>query len=391
MNSSQEAVFQRYFYQVYGNGTVSNGTLCYLWRQQNWPSITEEGSVLNGVNCDSPVKKLAGHGAVGIVSACLGFLLIPLLILNIGKFNVAGATKGFQRRAEFCWMILLILVMAVSGFAYIDVDRSLVQGISLCIFSFCFHSNVPMLVLVYWHYVSTYGFIRWRERTVVGEEMDGNERMQRIEKMEYGMPVVVYILAIIGFLLAGFHSWGKLARGEEGVATNARFKASAILNLLGLLCCEGAFCMYLIEFGRDRRKRWMSVNAGGLMVLIREVYGCLSSWNYHWNASNPKVNPGIAFGLGYLPELLLGLVICLYGLLTPGIAQVERLALQEVEEEKEKEEQEQEQERMAATRTTPARASTGLPPPPYQEVFVNEAGIEGEKEEPMEVRIERRL
>ncbi|EPY50833.1 fungal protein [Schizosaccharomyces cryophilus OY26] len=398
MNATQLETFERFFYQVYGNGTVGNGTHCYLWRQHNWPSITEEGTVLDGVNCDSPVKKLAGHGAVGIVSACLGFLLIPFLLMNIGKFNVPGAQKGFQRRAEFYWMILLILVLAVSGFAYIDVDRNPVQGLSMCIFSFCFHSNVPILVLVYWHYVSTFGFIRWRELTVVGREADGSERRKRIETMEYGMPIVMYILSMLGFLLAGFHSWARIARGEAAVATDARFKASAVINLFGLGCCVGAFCVYLKEYGRDRRKRWMSVYMGGLMVLLRGVYGCISSWKYNWNASNPKVNPGIAFGLGYVPELIVGTVICLYGVLSPGIAEVERLAVEEEEQERITQTTMDRMQvastdstwgrRLPAAAPAAAASTVSMPPPPYQEVFANDSE-EAEKEEQMEVTINR--
>lgn len=328
MNDSQVQLFQLYNYSVYSNGTISNFTNCYLINDEHTPIIESDGMIYNGQSCDSPVKSLASHGAVGIVTACFCFFLIPLLLVNIAKYW-KGKPPLLKRRMEFIWITLLILALAVGGFAYIDVDRNLVQGAAMKIFSFTFQTALPISIAILWHVISTYGFGLYRQRIVVGKHAAHFSLDHWIFVVEYYAPIVFYVFNLMGFFLAALHPWTKVVRGDGNAATDGRFKASSVLLAIAWVFACAMFIVYSFVYKLDRRGRWVGMVIMMISILPRIVYQFLETWSFTLNASNVSVNAGLVFGLGFCPPLILAYTVCIYGWAVPSIAELEKEAIHE--------------------------------------------------------------
>lgn len=152
-----QTTLEQYSYVLYpGNGTISNGTNCYLSFGNFHPSIYSNGTVDNGTNCDSPYYGIAARGGVGIAFATISILLLPFSINSLhrlGKQHLKHEHKRFRlisRRWQWYWVFLIHALSAVAGFLSIDIDRDYIAGTSFTSYGAVFTAVFPCCLGAVW-------------------------------------------------------------------------------------------------------------------------------------------------------------------------------------------------------------------------------------------------
>lgn len=73
-----------YNYTLYSNGTLSNGTNCYLTFQNYQPYLVPtNGSFVNGTSCYAPIHPVGRHAAAGMTFAIFFVLSIIVSMANL--------------------------------------------------------------------------------------------------------------------------------------------------------------------------------------------------------------------------------------------------------------------------------------------------------------------
>lgn len=150
------AELDHYNYTLYSNGTLSNGTECYLvfnqWRPHMSPA---NGTFVNGTSCYSPVNNIGHHASTGLVFAILFVASIFFSGLNLRKhgrrylpldrrWNIVG------RRWKWYWLIALAACGTISCFMSVDVDRDYLQHTPLVLQSVFYTILTPLCMAAVW-------------------------------------------------------------------------------------------------------------------------------------------------------------------------------------------------------------------------------------------------
>lgn len=146
-----------YNYTLYTNGTLSNGSNCYLtfnnFRPYMFPT---NGSFVNGTSCYSPIHPVGRHAAVGMGFALAFVLSIICTLANLRKHGRRflprdGSRIGpVGRRWKWYWVGALGVCGTVGSFMGVDVDRDHVQGAPLVIQSVFFTLLIPVMLAAVW-------------------------------------------------------------------------------------------------------------------------------------------------------------------------------------------------------------------------------------------------
>jgi|SRR5436190_3933248 len=142
-------------YTLYSNGTLSNGTNCWLTFDIYRPHMLSNGTFLNATSCYSPIKGIGQRGSVGIAFASLFAASILFTLINLRKHGkrFLPAQKRWRvvgRRWQWYWMIFVATCGAISCFTSIDVDRNYLQSIAIILQSFFYHLMFPATLAAVW-------------------------------------------------------------------------------------------------------------------------------------------------------------------------------------------------------------------------------------------------
>lgn len=142
-------------YTLYSNGTLSNGTNCWLTFDIYRPHMLPNGTFFNATSCYSPIKGIRQRGGVGIAFASLFAATILFTLANLRKHGrrLLPAEKRWKtvgRRWQWYWMIFVAACGAISCFTSIDVDRDYIPSSAIILQSLFYHLMLPAMLAAVW-------------------------------------------------------------------------------------------------------------------------------------------------------------------------------------------------------------------------------------------------
>ncbi|KAH0543289.1 hypothetical protein FGG08_002352 [Glutinoglossum americanum] len=323
-------------YTLWSNGTLSNESNCYLVFDQYKPVLLSNGTFLNATSCYAPINHIKSRAILGLVSACLFAASIVFTLINLRKLGrlYLPSEKRFRavgRRWQWYWLLVLAAFGCISGFMSIDVNRDYLPNDALIYQSFSYQLMMPALLAAEWEAVRHWG--SWNERQIVDDDPNKVPRDGVRERKEFWMPLVFYLFCFMNFFMTVPRSWThiKLQRSlsqQEGVAkptaTDARFKAAAFLAVCAwlVICYSIQHCTR--HYKPLNRGLWKNINGFFHYVPIRFFiliplaavhigYAILSAFDFDVSPLKYDSNPGWIYGLGYLPTILVILVMEIWG------------------------------------------------------------------------------
>lgn len=144
-----------YNYTLYSNGTLSNGTNCWLSFNEYKPQVLLNGTVLNGTSCYSPINGIGRRGGIGIAFGALFATTIVFTLMNLRKHGKRYLPhekrwKVIGRRWQWYWMLFIAVCGTISAVTGIDVDRDYLQSTAIILQSFFYHLMFPALLACVW-------------------------------------------------------------------------------------------------------------------------------------------------------------------------------------------------------------------------------------------------
>jgi hypothetical protein len=332
-------------YTLYSNGTLSNGSDCWLVFNNYQPLMAMNGTFINGTSCYSPVFGLGDHGKVGVAFATLFATSIMFTLVNLRKHGKRFLPKEKRwrvvgRRWQWYWILYIAACGLISSFMSIDVDRFYVQSTPLILQSFFYCLMLPGLMASVWEGVRHWG--SWQERQIFDRDPQAIPAHSTRQSQEFWMPLVFYLFAWLNVFLTIPRSWTpiELQRSPEQqeftarpTATDARFKAAGILAVAGLIVIcyslEHSIYRYCARPSGGLRYRTFYISAAPTkfkmvitILAVRIGYTIASSFEWSISPFKYDVNSGWIYGLGYAPALLIIIILNIYGYLDPNEDQV---------------------------------------------------------------------
>ncbi|WEW60489.1 hypothetical protein PRK78_005976 [Emydomyces testavorans] len=266
-------------YTLYSNGTLSNGSSCWLAFQIYKPTMLSNGTFINGTSCYSPIHGVGTRGSIGIVFASMFALTILFSLINLRRHGLRYLPLDKRwslvgRRWQWYWMLFVGACGMVSCFMSIDVDRDYLQSYAIILQGF------------------------------------------------------FYYLAFPAVLAAKQRSFDQQENVARPAATDVRFKSasvSAVVCVL-LICYSLGHSLYRYKHrpqGRTCIAFYMTVTPLKfiltiLLAVLRTGFGIASAFEWTMSPLKYNGNPGWLYGLGYTPVLLILLILNLYGYLDPN-------------------------------------------------------------------------
>jgi hypothetical protein len=145
-------------YTLYSNGTLSNGSNCWLTFNEYKPSLLFNGTFLNATSCYSPIDPIRGRGIIGIVFGVLFGLSIIFTLKHLrkhGRLYLADEKRwsAVGRRWQWYWMLFIATCGTISAINGVDVDRDYLQSTSIILQSFFYYLMPPGILACVWESV----------------------------------------------------------------------------------------------------------------------------------------------------------------------------------------------------------------------------------------------
>ncbi|KAI1939986.1 hypothetical protein LOZ66_002421 [Ophidiomyces ophidiicola] len=327
-------------YTLYSNGTISNGSNCWLSFDKYKPAILSNGTFINATSCYFPIENIGTRGGVGIAFASLFAISIVFALIGLRKhgstylpLDKRWALVG--RRWQWYWMIFVGICGTVSCFMSIDVDRSYLQSTAIILQSFFYYLAFPSVLAAIWEGVRNWG--SWQERQVQDRDNFAFVAATTREKQEFYLPLIFYFFAFLNFFLTIPRSWTNIQKQRSfdqqetlarPTATDGRFKSASFVAIVCvlLICYSLGHSLYRYKSrpqGRVNVAYYIAVTPLKFTLTIpiaalRIGFGIVSV--FEWTISPLKYNgnPGWIYGFGYTPILLILTIFNIYGYLDPN-------------------------------------------------------------------------
>ncbi|DAA75046.1 TPA_exp: Uncharacterized protein A8136_2144 [Trichophyton benhamiae CBS 112371] len=324
-------------YTLYSNGTLSNGSKCWLTFDIYKPLLLSNGTFINGTSCYVPIKGLKARGSVGIAFAALFAATLFLSVISLRKHGerflpLEKRWTVVGRRAQWYWMIFLTVCGVVSCFMSIDVDRDYLPQTAIILQSFFYYLMIPVMLAMVWEGVRHWG--SWQERQVVDRDSSAFPAESTRERQELFLPLLFYLFAFLSFFLYVPRSWSAIEKQrtfeqQEAIAkqaaTDTRFKAG---NIIAGFC----ICIICYSLGHSLfRYKWQAQGQSSLIsivmtipakfIIVITLAGISVAFNiassFIWQISPLKYdgNPGYLYGLGYGPPLVIVTILNIFAYL----------------------------------------------------------------------------
>lgn len=318
-----------YNYTIWGNGTVSNATNCYLVFNQYDPYFYDNGTVVNTTQCDTPINPIALRGFLGIAFSVLFAIVLICALTGLAKHGrmYLPAEKNFRlvsRRWAWYWVTVTAAVSIISGFTSIDVNRDYLQGSGLILQNIFYYISLPATLAAVWEMVRHWG--SFCERKLVDEDPFRFSHEDRRSKIEFYLPLVFYLFGFMTFFLSVLRSWTSISKASwspditTGIhtATDGAFKASSLFAFFAFLVIPVSITNTLHYYAGVSRPMPAKIPLCLGFILVRIVYNIAVAWDY--NIGPLKFNAPVAYiyALGYLPTLMCMVVMCVWAWLEPN-------------------------------------------------------------------------
>lgn len=272
--------------------------------------MLDNGTVINGTSCTSPIEGIEVRGGLGIAFAVLFGAVLPLCLVQLKKHGASHlpVEKQFRlvsRRWPWYWANFTAAVGIISGFMAIDVDREYIPGIAIILQNFFYYLMLPTALAAVWEMTRHWG--SFQERKILDDDPFHFPTEDRRSKIEFYLPLVFYLWAFLTFFLSNLRSWTPISKQSINDATDARFQASSVFALVAWIVIV-ASALVTNHYYRVRVPWKISASIG--LLLVRIAYGLACAFD-GWEYSPLRIttSPGYIYGLGYLPILLVLLVM----------------------------------------------------------------------------------
>ncbi|ROT37838.1 hypothetical protein SODALDRAFT_333589 [Sodiomyces alkalinus F11] len=350
-NSSDTAIHDVHFnlttlrewnYTLYTNGTLSNGSRCYLTPPPYTPvELLSNGTFINATSCYEPVDPIGSRAAAGVAFAvAYGLCLIGILV-NLNKHGRLHlpAEKRFRpvgRRWQWYWAIWVVATAFVSLFTTVDVDRFRVVGLPIILTSFFWFLMQQGALALAWEAVRHWG--SWQERQFVDPNPFILPDHDRRSRVEFWLPLWFYLWLWLNFFLVFPRNWGQIqlqrdpdqaAARAAPAATDARFKAASFCLLVCWLTVVFSLRHSLRHY-KPRNRGWVN-KARGLfrstplrfrlilpLALVIVGFQVFVSFSFPNSILNAGGNLASIYAGGYGPTLLILVIQIVWGLRTPN-------------------------------------------------------------------------
>ncbi|KLJ08503.1 hypothetical protein EMPG_16046 [Blastomyces silverae] len=328
-------------YTFYSNGTLSNGSNCWLSFGIYQPSMLSNGSFINATSCYFPVEGLEARGSAGIAFASMFAITIMFTLINLRKHGKRFLPsekrwRAIGRRWQWYWMLFVAACGTISCFMSIDVDRNYLQGLALSLQGLFYFLLLPGLLAAVWEGVRHWG--SWQERQICDRDPFAFSEASTREKQEFYLPLIFYLFGWLNFFMVIPRNWNSIQkqRSEDQTmsvakpsATDGRFKAGSILAVVCwvIICYSLGHSVYRYKERPVNRFRLMTFYLTSaplkfiiciILIGLRVGFGVASAFS--WDISPVKYdgNAGWLYGLGYAPALLVLVVLNIWGYIDPN-------------------------------------------------------------------------
>jgi len=203
------------FIAIWENGTLSNSTSnCWLVFGQFNVALLPNGTSINGTKCESPVKRIATRGGIGIGFGVLFAIMIVFGITALGKHGrgYLPLEKQFQlvsRRWPWYWFLVAGTCGCISGFTSVDVDRSYLPGTGLILQNVFYYITLPAMLASIWEMTRHWG--SFCERRLLDADPFQFVHTDLRSKLVFYNPLVFYLFGFLVFYLQPFSRFSALS------------------------------------------------------------------------------------------------------------------------------------------------------------------------------------
>ncbi|EAA27204.1 hypothetical protein GE21DRAFT_9540 [Neurospora crassa] len=329
-------------YTLYSNGTLSNGTKCYLTFEPYAPAlIFPNGTFVNATQCWHPVYPIGARAGTGLgfaVAFGLGLVLTLVALNKHGKLHLPSEKRfhPIGRRWQWYWAIWTCATALISLFTNIDVDRYYLPEIPIVLTCFFWYLMQIGAIACTWEAVRHWG--SWMERQFIDPDPFRLRQEGRRYWVELIIPLFAYLFMWLNFFIVVPRSWTKIEhqRYPEQIITDAkptatddRFKsapfflfATWLITVFSLWHSIRHYCPRnrgvinrTIGFFKFTPTRFMLIIP---LAFIIPLYQAMAAWNFTWSPLNIKGKPEAIYPGGYAPSLLIVLIQAIYGLTSPN-------------------------------------------------------------------------
>ncbi|KAK1994753.1 hypothetical protein LX36DRAFT_192020 [Colletotrichum falcatum] len=329
-------------YTLYTNGTLSNGSNCYVVEPPYTPvGLLPNGSFVNSTWCYDPINPIGPRAAVGLAFGVVYGLALMLVLAGLAKHGPSHlpTSKRFYpvgRRWQWYYAVLVCVAAFISLFTNIDVDRFYVVGLPIVINSFFWYLLQQFTMALVWEAVRHWG--SWSERQAVDPDPFSLRDGDRRSKVEFWAPLWFYLWLWLNFFLIIPRNWGEIEKQRDPDqtaaraapnATDGRFKAATF--------CLAVCWLTIVASLRHSIKHYYPRNRGLLnkargflrylplrFLIMLPLAACLVayqglvSWNFAYSVLNAKASLAAVYAGGYGPALLILYTQVAYGFLSPN-------------------------------------------------------------------------
>lgn len=328
-------------YTLYTNGTLSNGSRCFLTFEPYTPRLLMNGTFLNTTSCFVPIKELGMRAKPGIAFGIFFGLSLVFTMINLRKHGrlflpSQARFRAVGRRWMWYWMLWIGGCGMASGFMSVDVDRYYLPEWPLMLNVIFWYMCVPSTLAVVWESVRHWG--SWEERQMIDPDPFSLPQDDRRGTAEFYMPLAFYTFAFFSFFMAVPRNWKPIALQRSPEQTeqfakpagqDGRFKASAFFLFFAWLVI--LYCVrHNIHHYKPRNRGVLNSIIGGIrytplryrIVLPLSLLMCAYQFAIYWDWSISPMNqhgePGFIYGLGWGPIALILITFIVSGYLLPN-------------------------------------------------------------------------
>lgn len=310
-----QSVLGIYNYTVYSNGTVSNGSQCFLTFGIYQPTLFENGSFFNTTSCDTPYYPVHSRGIVGVVFAIIMLMLLPASLFNLRKHGARYIEekkrfKNVSRRWPWYWILILQVLCGISGFFSIDLDRDYLQGTSLTIYGAIFTAILPIALSACWELTRHWG--SFEERKLDDADPFRFRQNDIRTKIHLLMPLGYYLLAVVTFFLTVLRNWNQIVNYISIFSVSIRWKIGVMFAYMTWL--QIILQIFVTRFYYKVSSIPLVIPACLLCLLAEIIYSTVAAWNVNFNAFNTHSSVVFVALMAYLPLLLFVCLMNLSGL-----------------------------------------------------------------------------
>lgn len=190
-------VLKHWNYTYYSNGTLSNGSRCYLTYEPYQPALLyTNGSFVNATKCYSAVDPIELRGFTGIgiaVAYGIALVLTVTVLTKHGKTYLPKERRFYPigRRWQWYWAIFVCACALISLFINVDVDRYHVQELPIVVMCFFWFLLCQGTTAIVWEAVRHWG--SWQERQYIDPNPFSLAEDDRRAKVEFYLPLWFYL------------------------------------------------------------------------------------------------------------------------------------------------------------------------------------------------------